>query len=170
MPAPLSRALGLGLLLLIGCSSPPASWTDPDSGVTWARAPAGQTLPFDKAQARCEALTLDGHDDWVLPSVEAIRSLIRDCPTTVTGGACKVSSLCAEPGCFGEPCFGCAFLKGERRGCYWPDALGRDCDWVWSSTEVAGRPGFVWFADYPYGFVLPISKDYEMGAWCVRGG
>ncbi len=37
-----------------------------------------------------------------------------------------------------------------------------------AETDVGERPGFAWFVDFPYGFVLPISKDYEMSPWCVR--
>jgi hypothetical protein len=158
------------LVLLFGCRTADvgAPWTDPTSSVTWLPSAPGEVLPFDKAARHCDSVKAGGHDDWRLPTVDEIRSLIRDCPGTVSGGACTVTDACAGGDCFGDACFGCEFIKGRARGCYWPDALGKECDWVWSGTQVTGRPGFAWFVDFPYGFVLPISRDYEMSPWCVR--
>lgn len=166
---PLLRLLRIGALLLSvldGCG-PAARQPVVEGTSSWVRLEGGHTLA--EARSACDGGTFGQRSDWRLPSIDELRGLIRHCPGTEAGGACRVAGSCAGPECLGDACFGCEFIRGVRRGCYWPDSFGPHCDWVWSGTGVKDRPDFVWYVDYPYGYVLPISADYQMTTLCVRG-
>jgi len=50
---------------------------DEITGLVWARVASTDLVTFDEAQARCEALSLDGHDDFRVPSRVELVSLVR---------------------------------------------------------------------------------------------
>lgn len=52
------------------------SVTDQASGLTWQQRDDGQTRDWPGALAYCEALTLAGHDDWRLPNVKELQSIV----------------------------------------------------------------------------------------------
>ena len=62
-----------------------------------------------EAKPFCEGLVLDGHDDWHLPTIDELRTVVTGCPATAVGGACRVTSECtAVETCFTEAdCNGC---------------------------------------------------------------
>jgi hypothetical protein len=89
--------------------NPALCWQVPmnDSAMTW-----------EAAIAYCDTLVLGGYDNWRLPSIEDIRTIIRGCKATATGGACAVKPN--EPAENWEAgCKGCAKLEGPSpNGCY----------------------------------------------------
>ncbi|MCC6157852.1 MAG: DUF1566 domain-containing protein, partial [Deltaproteobacteria bacterium] len=116
-------------------------WTDTTSGLTWLVEP----LPFQSGWApwpdavdACEILDCGGHDDWRLPTISELRSLIRGCESTQLGGECDVTDDCLDVECaeFGEAynCTGCGSGMGPNEGCYWPDELEGECTMYWSSS------------------------------------
>ena len=173
-PALVPLLLGLcaagGLLLqgALGRADPAGVWPDASTGRTWQDPPAAGAHRWPQARAYCESLQLAGHADWRLPTIDELRSLIRGCPATVAGGGCPARHDCKGADCFDDACLGCAMNQGPAQGCYWDEALGGSCDWYWSASSYPGRAGFAWFVDYPYGFVLMLSHDYEMSVRCVR--
>ena len=64
--------------------------TDGDTGLVWQKEPTGDYMVWEDAQAHCDALSLDGFDDWRLPSISELRTLIRGCPETKSDGSCGV--------------------------------------------------------------------------------
>jgi hypothetical protein len=120
-------------------SSTPPLWqvnpkeiADPDLGPynpQYHRNDTG-TTPADV----CAALTLCGFDDWVVPTIDELRALIRGCPSTVTGGTCGVTNACLGTACDGA-CLGCDRLLGPGvDGCYWPAGLNGPCAGYWTSS------------------------------------
>ena len=49
--------------------------TDPSTGLVWQQATAGP-MTWKEALAYCEALSLAGHEDWRLPSVTELHSIV----------------------------------------------------------------------------------------------
>ena len=82
----------------------------------------------------CGALTLCGFDDWTVPTIDELRSLIRGCPSTVTGGTCGVTNACLGTAC-DTGCGICDYLAGPASGaCYWPAGLNGPCSGYWTSS------------------------------------
>lgn len=51
--------------------------TDEHTGLVWERVAGTALLTFEEARARCDALSLDGHDDFRVPSRVELVSLLR---------------------------------------------------------------------------------------------
>ncbi|NLN61955.1 MAG: DUF1566 domain-containing protein [Myxococcales bacterium] len=132
----------------------PLTWVDETTGLEWEVSP-----PDDgdsrTSLSRCNNLVLDGHQDWRVPNLIELRSLIRGCPVTELGGACPFGQVCREEdGCVpGEVdtiiCYqGCERQEGL---CYWPDELRGGCGSYWASYEdddgITHYPYAIYFRD-----------------------
>lgn len=114
------------------CAEAPIKmYTDPTSGLMW-EAVLGLDVPTDlpEAIAYCDSLTLGGHGDWRVPTISELRSLIRGCPNSVSGGPCGISDQVTEWVVLNETCWTCPFSEGPAaNGCYWPDEIqDTECD------------------------------------------
>lgn len=118
--------------------APPECWRDPDSGLLWQVTPATSRMGRSAAVAYCDDLELCGFTDWVLPTIGELRSIIRGCANTETGGPCPATDTCTRDGCWNEACEGCPEEAGPDAGCYWAMALEGDCSDIrwdyWSSS------------------------------------
>ena len=52
-------------------------YLDPDSGILWAAEDNGRDIDWYRASGYCERLELAGFEDWSLPSLEELESLLR---------------------------------------------------------------------------------------------
>lgn len=160
------------------------TWTDSSSGLTWRIQPAVyeiecpivmDTGPWQEAMDYCENLTWDGHSDWRLPTISELRSLIRGCPGTESGGSCRVTDRCPSySSCWTEEtCWACSVGGGPAKGCYWPDEIEGSCEWYWSSSY-AGSSSSVWCVYFGNGGVGYGNVEADPPAYsymrCVRGG
>jgi len=142
-------------------------WTDQESGLVWQNPPAGNKK-WQEAKQYCTALTLGGFDDWHLPDVGELRSLIAGCPEAescnVEEGGC-LSYSCRDPSCGG-----CAVNQGPGGGgCYWsPDILGT-CSFYWSSSAVVDLTGQAWTVYFVNGNLLTkAGNNNALHVRCVR--
>lgn len=97
-----------------------STWMDPTSGLTWQYPTAVNWMGWQEAVDYCANLSLNG-DGWHLPTMDELRTLIRNCAATKTGGTCGVTDDCLEMfQCWGDSdaCNGCA-----DGGCNWDPAL-----------------------------------------------
>ncbi|MCC6157246.1 MAG: DUF1566 domain-containing protein [Deltaproteobacteria bacterium] len=138
--------------------------------IQWQNPPADAYMTWDGALAYCEDLTQGDWDDWRLPTIGELRSLISGCEATATGGNCKVTGECAEPGCRDEEfCTGCEWGQGPGpNGAYWPGEYSGDVYWYWSSTPVTDAEGEVWNVDFGYGGIHSDLVGYSFAPRCVR--
>lgn len=146
------------------------TWRDPLTGLVWQKvAKPDDPMPMvhDWTLKYCQLLTLDG-GGWRLPSISELRSLIRDCPQTETGGACLIT-----PTEFSRECKqGCDVHDKPQSYCNWPTELGGPCVEYWTSTTsndetdamtIGFRGGYI-------GWLVKESSAYYNGPLmrCVR--
>lgn len=150
---------------------------DAATGLMWQSYPDLE-CEWEAAIAYCHDLTLEGYGDWRLPTISELRSFIRGCKATMTGGACGVTDECLSSEC-AEDCVECEELKGPGPdGCYWDAKLGGPCEWHfgnwtwwnWSSSSHTLMNDCAWGVFFGTGLVDYSSKDYNTHhARCVRG-
>jgi hypothetical protein len=148
-------------------------WYDSTSGLCWEDPPDPTTRSWDDAVAYCDSLALGGREDWHLPTISELRSLIRGCPATETGGSCGVTDSCTGDGCgsWGS-CAGCSYLGGPGAGgSYWPPELtAHDYGWFWSSSSYAGGAFYACYVGFYYGGVYYSVRTGTVYVRCVRSG
>jgi hypothetical protein len=62
----------------------PLHWLDPDSRLMWTAADNGSGLSWLQAQRYCHELRLAGFQDWTLPSIDELQSLVASSGTETT--------------------------------------------------------------------------------------
>jgi uncharacterized protein (TIGR02145 family) len=147
------------------------TWKDPNTGLTWMVEPSGQHYDWKEAISYCRKLSLEG-EGWRLPTINELRTLIRGCPSTATGGSCKVTDSCLSWGSCSsrgtsKDCKGCSGSKGPTNGCYWPKELQGKCDFYWSSSPVEDRSDFAWYVQFYTGSVYD-GSGMNFPIRCVR--
>jgi len=147
------------------------TYTDPDSLLMWEV----PTLDNNGNQAAlaegCSGLEMCGYDDWRLPNVAEMRTLIRGCPATMPGGTCNVEAgVCLESSCAHPSCEGCAEYDGPGElGRYWPKEMGQYGVAFFSADDVLDGGEQVWTLHVKFGKIFAYGDDsfiqYRM---CVR--
>lgn len=111
-----------------------SAWCDPATNLCWqdpqkdaGTANYGGIVSYD-AVRYCDELVAMGYDDWRLPTIDELRSLIRGNPATMTGGDCpmvngSVYAAGTDPTCMGGVDGGGPGVEG----CYWPAELTGSC-------------------------------------------
>ncbi|MDP8224616.1 MAG: DUF1566 domain-containing protein [Candidatus Lernaella stagnicola] len=167
--------LGLGLLLSCGDDDDDddsGGSDDDDAGgdLTWQDPPSSDYMTWENAKIYCANLSFDGHDDWRLPTISELRSLIRGCPATELGGSCGVTDGCTNVSdCWNDACSGCDYLEGPGSGgAYWPDGMSGGIAWYWSSSPVADLGDGAFGVDFYDGYVEGSYIGFDDHARCVR--
>ncbi len=121
-------------------------------------------MTWSEAIQYCENLKEDGYSDWRLPTISELRTLIKNCPTTETGGACKVTSDClSSKYCINKACGGCSNASDGRYS-----KLSDTEKWFWSSSALSDDAKYAWLVGFYYGDVSSGSKGYKGNVRCVR--
>ncbi len=147
--------------------------TDPRTGLMWQMdwcSPG--SVPWNWAVRSCEELVLDGYDDWRLPTISELRSLVQGCDDTATGGACTVTDSCLDRSCENAACDGCNGIPGPNQGCYGNPAFPGECYGFWSISEVEDQNDSSWYIIYTIARIRPLDQSCDDGcehlARCVR--
>jgi len=144
--------------------------------LAWQTTATEETMTFDDAVKYCDDLTLDDHDDWHLPTISELRSLIDGCAYSYIDGTCRVRDEdCLEANCFDlAECEGCGDHPGPNDGCYWKEEIADDCagdnySYVfWSSSHVGEMTEEVWTLKYDAAFIEHKKITDEYNVRCAR--
>ena len=144
-------------------------WADPTSGLTWQNPPSGIKTTWSPAKQYCADLDLLG-GGWRLPTIDELRTVIRGCPATESGGSCGVEDGCLTSSCRDSSCNGCSKDQGPADGCYWPDGMqGATSICYWSSSAVGDKGSNAWHVRFDLGDVCGYDFSNEYQVRCVRG-
>lgn len=124
---------------------------DSSTYIVWSSKTAGK-MEIDAAISYCESMNEGGYDDWKLPDIDELRTLIINHPKTETGGICRISEL--ESGCLScssdcrnEDCWNTnsypsgeipEFSKLGDKETLWSSSYDRDDSENWSIHEYFG--------------------------------
>ena len=141
-------------------------WVDPVTGYEWQVVPSRNVLHWKDAVNYCKALG----NGWHLPTISELRTLIRGCQPTQTGGSCGVTDECRDEVCWSDSCLGCKPLTGYSYGV-------QDLTWhggfYWSSSSWNDihDPAWSWFVYFGTARIRRRHQNTELlGARCVRVG
>jgi len=128
-------------------AGPAATWYDSTSDLTWQNEPWDTMTKYQAACDYCNSLTLDGREDWKTPTITQLRTLIRSCPATETGGACAITvAQSSFSDYWTDDCMGCDSMGGpSAEGWYWDpelaplavDAANTTFQRFWSTTQLS---------------------------------
>jgi hypothetical protein len=142
---------------------------DPSSNLCWQNPLAG-SMQWQAASDYCDGLSLAGHDAWRLPTIGELRSLVRGCAATETGGVCGVTDDCLGSSCWGGACDGCGYGDGPANGCYWPAGFEGECGTYWTSSANADDESEAWTIDLYDGLLTYYEKIESYDVRCLRPG
>jgi Protein of unknown function (DUF1566) len=137
-------------------------WYDSTTNLCWQKISDRSAYGPSYAESYCSSLTIDGYDDWVLPRVQDLISLIKGCSSR----KCGVSDPgCLESSCVeGSDCSPCNPLEGD--GCYWDQALVGSCEEFFWSSSVLGYSH--WYVNFRTGTIVDDLATWTLNLRCVR--
>lgn len=151
----------------------PGGWLDPATNLCWR---SGPMADWGDAASYCSDLAAADGLPWRLPTISELRTLVRGCPATETGGACGVTDDCllGPPSPCYDNCGGgasvCPNLEGPVDGCYWSpevDAVAT-CGWYWTS-QASDHEGWPWGLGFGNATIFAVPPTgYLEGVLCVH--
>ena len=121
-----------------------------------------EMLSWEEAVDYCEYLNEGGSDNWRLPDISELRTLIRNCSYTEPEGSCNVTIDCDDDSCWGDECIRCPLAIDGRYSMF------KDKGEFWSSTSSSNNDKFAWYVGFFDGLVLDGNKENQIFVRCVR--
>ena len=166
-------------LCKVGCDSLNGKckpWTDPDTNLTWSSLKSYKNdsntndfgLNWEEAVFYCDSLS-EGYSSWRLPDIDELRTLIVDCPGTVTGGSCKVSennclSSVDSDDCWTEDCYNCSTDKTGKHS----KLSEMDPNPFWSSSTQELFDTTAWGVDFRDASIGNYERKTPFPVRCVK--
>lgn len=145
--------------------APAVAWLDTATGLTW-QVGTQDNLSFAETATYCAGLAIDGHDDWRVPTIGELRTIISGCSATLPTGTCGVTNTClAAVTCRDDTCGGCVAIP---ESCYVKPQLAGTCGFVWSSSTQSDYTDNAWGVGFNGGHVSADLKLNAGSARCVR--
>jgi hypothetical protein len=154
------------------------TWLDTATGLCWQNPPFEYSMwGGDSAAEYCDDLSIGGHDDWRLPVIQELISLLRGCVDgTATGDLSTSECAVSDPDCLGSECddSGCAICSevggpdDDPAGCYWPQELEGDCWAYWSSSVYDGDETHAWRVMFEWGNASGFDVEIQNMVRCVH--
>ena len=134
---------------------------DSSSGLTWS-AKASTCYTWQNAVDYCNSYSEGGLSGWHLPTISELRTLIKNCSGTVTGGSCGVTDSCLSSSCQDESCYSCDYYEDGRYSKF------GEIGGFWSSSTSSDSAGSAWVVGFLNGPVDKLHKTYNLYVRCVR--
>lgn len=123
---------------------------DSANNLMWQIQSPGNHAYYEDVEKYCKSMDLEGFNDWRVPTLKELRTVIRDCPKTEKGGSCMTTF-----------CTGCVT---DKTHCYRVKQLQGLCGRYWGKKE-----GQMYGAvDFTTGAVIEVGPNATMLGKCVR--
>ena len=135
-----------------------------DDYLVWSKK-ATETMKWANAQTYCNDLTEGGFDDWRLPTISELRTLILNCPGTMPDGNCAVKDpdCLSMSSCYTEATCSCS---EDLSGKY---SVFEETDILWSSSIRSDSTTARWRVDFDSASPHTLNKELDYGTVrCVR--
>lgn len=153
-------------------------WLDDATGLMW-QIETARNLTWETSDEYCKNLEQQGFTDWRMPTISKLRTLIRGCPGTKTGGSCTITDTCLDrDSCWDDSCYGCEIYNGPAAdGCFRISSLLGPCQGeVWTSSELPGGERYLWIVRFNLARIntlaeretIESSMPYRGSVRCVR--
>lgn len=114
-------------------------------GAFWSQL-SDKKLSFKEADAYCSNLNSGGYNDWHLPAIDDLRTLIQNCPNLETDGTCRLSE---NGGCLlARKCLNKNNCKCSTSGKY---SKLHDSAAIWSASVNSSDSQEAYFIDFGSG-------------------
>lgn len=135
------------------------------SSLYWSKR-SRDKMNWNAAVKYCQNLNEGGYSDWRLPTISELRTTIKNCSDSQSGGSCRVSDNCLGSNCWSYDCR-CEYR--ENNGGYYSKLGDDDKVWLWSSSVLSDGPSYRWYVDFVSGYVGYIYYvDFNLYVRCVR--
>ena len=138
---------------------------DPESEITWSAKSADQ-MTWDDAVSYCENLEEYGYDDWRMPNIDELRTVVRNCEGSQTGGACQVSDPDHLSSSDWSGSCACDYI--ENNNGYYSKLGDDDSVYLWSSSTISDDTDLAWCVNFENGYVNGYGKSDNSYVRCVR--
>ncbi len=137
---------------------------DSTSGLTWSS--RSDQMYWSSAESYCENLTEGNHDDWKMPNIDELRTVIRNCDNTQTGGACAISDPDHLSSSDNKNC-SCDSIQNNEG--YYSKLGDEDAITLWSSSVRSDDTNSAWCITFTSAYILNLNKSgYSRNVRCVR--
>jgi len=130
-----------------------------------------EKMNWNQAIDYCKNLNEDGFTDWRLPNIDELRTIIKNCSKTETGGECNVSEKNGRLSVGNWYPQGSCYCESRRHNGGYYSKLGDDDNVdLWSSSTISGYPNNAWYVGFYMGSVGDHykSKSNDIYVRCVR--
>ena len=129
-------------------------------GLVWS-ARSRKEMNLNDAKLYCEYISEGGFNDWRLPNIDELRTLVINYSGTETGGSCKISVKAGK-----------LALSDRTDACNGSDwgnySKLNDNDWLWSDSTTSDDTGSVWVVGFMNGIIGSRNKSNVYYVRCVR--
>ena len=126
------------LFTLIGCNKQQAE----NVKLQWSEKSPNE-MSWDEAKQYCENLDEGGHNDWRLPNIDELRTLIKNHSGTQSGGSCPISEKAEKLSFSRDWTEDCRGRNGSN-----VSELGDTAFWFWSSSVESENSINRWVVKY----------------------
>jgi len=174
-----------------GCAAG-GNWYDQTTSLCWQDPPSEEIMDWYAASGEadddrnpggaadyCGDLVAGGFDDWRLPALDELLSLMRGCvdgeatgdlshsECTTNPPECSSTNICDIHG----DCDYCSYMNGPGSGgCFWDPDLDGPCESYWSSSPSNEYNTVAWYILFHSAYVQDSNSAFDRYVRCVRGG